>query len=289
MISICIPTYNTDCRQLLKELSSQTQSLDVEYEVIVADDHSKKHHNLNEATCNKIGFTYLKSKKNIGRVATRIKLAKKSKYKYLLFIDADMIPRSESFLKKYQECIFSRNKVTFGGYAYGQNESKKHLLRYKYGVKREEIESRFRVKKPFKHIYSGNVLIAKEFFFKTNHIDKNRYGLDYAFSVSLKKLGVIPVHIDNETYHMGIESNIAFLEKTKEGSKTMFWLYKTNQVSEYDNKLIYTYKKIERWYLLGFFKFMGGWLINPVERRLAKNKAPMFFFDFYRLYYFTLG
>lgn len=289
MISICIPTYNTDCSPLLDELHNQKNFLDKDYEVIVLDDCSNLYQNLIEEKCKDNKFTYFRNDQNLGRVATRVKLAKKSKYTYLLFIDADMIPKRKSFLKKYQGCIFSKDKVVFGGYAYKQSENKAHFLRSNYGKKREEKKAKMRSKSPYKHIYSGNVLIEKKLFLETNHIDQNRYGLDYSFSVSLKKIKIKPVHIDNETYHMGIESNVEFLEKSKEGVKTMYWMYKNNLMTEHDNNLIYTYRTIERWHLLGLFKKIGRLIIKPTERLLAKNKAPLFFFDFYRLYFFSIN
>ncbi len=289
MISICIPTYNTDCSPLLDELHNQKDFLDKDYEVIVLDDCSNLYQNLIEKKCTDNNFTYFRNDQNLGRVATRVKLAKKSKYTYLLFIDADMIPKRKSFLKKYQDFIFSKDKVIFGGYAYKQSENKAHFLRSNYGKKREEKKAKIRSKSPYKHIYSGNVLIEKKLFLETNHIDQNRYGLDHSFSISLKKLKIKPVHIDNETYHMGIERNVEFLEKSKEGVKTMFWMYKNNLMTEHDNNLVYTYKTIERWHLLGLFKKIGRLIIKPVERLLAKNKAPLFFFDFYRLYFFSIN
>ena len=289
MISICIPTYNTDCSPLLDELHNQKDFLDKDYDIIVLDDCSNLYQNLIEKKCTENNFTYFRNDQNLGRVATRVKLAKKSKYTYLLFIDADMIPKRKSFLKKYQDFIFSKDKVIFGGYAYKQSENKAHFLRSNYGKKREEKKAKIRSKSPYKHIYSGNVLIEKKLFLETNHIDQNRYGLDYSFSISLKKLKIKPVHIDNETYHMGIERNVEFLEKSKEGVKTMFWMYKNNLMTEHDNNLVYTYKTIERWHLLGLFKKIGRLIIKPVERLLAKNKAPLFFFDFYRLYFFSIN
>ena len=66
-------------------------------------------------------------------------------------------------------------------------------------------------------------------------------------------------------------------------------MYKNNLMTEHDNNLVYTYKTIERWHLLGLFKKIGRLIIKPVERLLAKNKAPLFFFDFYRLYFFSIN
>ena len=46
---------------------------------------------------------------------------------------------------------------------------------------------------------------------------------------------------------------------------------------------------LKKWRLLGVFKWAGTLLIKPVEKLLLKNRAPMFFLDFYRLYHFSVS
>ena len=118
MISICIPTYNTDCTGLLKSLNNQIKSLDTIIEIIVIDDGSTLHQVSNKAACSSMGFIHIENKENLGRVASRKKLAEMSKYQYLLFIDADMIPKNETFLIKYHDFALTKAQVVFGGYAY---------------------------------------------------------------------------------------------------------------------------------------------------------------------------
>ncbi len=289
MISICIPTYNTDCTGLLKSLSKQIKSLDAIIEVIVFDDGSTLHQLSNKTVCNSMGFLHIEHKENLGRVASRKKLAEMSKHQYLLFIDADMIPKNTTFLKKYHDFALTQAQVVLGGYAYEKDGSNKNLLRYKYGIKREEKKAVIRTKRPFKNIYSGNVLIKKELFLKTNKVKNNRYGLDCVFSASLRNLKIIPIHIDNETYHNGIESNTEFLKKAREGVKTIAWLYQKNEITYRDNGLVYVFNMIEKIGLVGIFKLIGQIAVKPVESLLSKNKAPLFLFDLYRLYHFAAG
>jgi glycosyltransferase involved in cell wall biosynthesis len=287
LISICIPTHNTDCTGLLKSLSKQIKSLDAIIEVIVFDDGSTLHQLSNKTVCNSMGFLHIEHKENLGRVASRKKLAEMSKHQYLLFIDADMIPKNTTFLTKYHDFALTQAQVVLGGYAYEKDGSNKNLLRYKYGIKREEKKAVIRTKRPFKNIYSGNVLIKKELFLKTNKVKNNRYGLDCVFSASLRNLKIIPIHIDNETYHNGIESNTEFLKKAREGVKTIAWLYQKNEITYRDNGLVYVFNMIEKIGLVGIFKLIGQIAVKPVESLLSKNKAPLFLFDLYRLYHFT--
>jgi hypothetical protein len=64
------------------------------------------------------GFVHIENKENLGRVASRKKLAEMSKYQYLLFIDADMIPKNTTFLTKYHDFALTQAQVVLGGYAY---------------------------------------------------------------------------------------------------------------------------------------------------------------------------
>lgn len=272
---------------MLTVLSLQIKSLDADVEIIVFDDGSTVHHMSNKTVCGKMGFEHIENKENLGRVVSRKKLAEMSRYQYLLFIDADMIPKNATFLKKYLDFALTQTQVVFGGYAYEKDGNNRNLLRYKYGIKREEKKAAIRTKRPFKNIYSGNVLIKKEIFLKTNLVNDNRYGLDCVFSASMKNLKINPIHIDNETYHKGIESNVVFLKKAREGAKTISWLYENNEITYRDNGLVYVFNMIQKTGLVGLFKLIGQIAIKPIENLLSKNKAPLFLFDLYRLYHFT--
>ena len=52
MISICIPIYNFDVRQLVISLHKQAQNLKVRSEIILIDDFSNEHYrNINSKVC----------------------------------------------------------------------------------------------------------------------------------------------------------------------------------------------------------------------------------------------
>jgi hypothetical protein len=69
----------------------------------------------------------------------------------------------------------------------------------------------------------------------------------------------------------------------------MSWLYQHNQITHQDNKLIRVFKLIEKWRLMALFKWIGKIIIVPMEKLLIKNKAPIIFLDFYRLYHFSVA
>lgn len=261
--------------------------MNTDIEVLVIDDGSSIHHDENKLKCFEHGFKYSVNSVTIGRVGTRILLAKDSKNKHLLFLDADMLPKSTSFLETYVKCLLSSEDAVFGGYAYESYEKSNALLRNKYGKKREEKKALLRNKKPYLNIFSGNMLIKKSVFLRTNILNKNKYGLDLLFAAQLEKLDIIPLHIDNETLHRGIESNAIFLNKTKQAVKTLHDLHQNNLVSEKTSQLIKAFLWLKKLYLLNAFKIVANIFIASTEKFLLKNKAPLFLLDFYKLYHFV--
>jgi hypothetical protein len=274
---------------LVSELHRQAKNEGIVYEILCFDDGSTLEIVENQKINSLTNSTFKKFDSNIGRTAIRNLMAQKASFEYLLFLDADMFPKSADFLKNYvaELHITKDSQAVFGGCAYNSLNQKRDLLRFRYGQKREEQPAILRNKKPFKNIYSGNVLIHKPLFIATNTILKSRYGLDLFFSSQLQRMKCIPKHIDNEVYHNGLESNAAFLKKSKEGVKTIWWLYKNNHISEEQSQLIVAHRWLKKWKVVKLFRVLGSDFINPVERLLKKNKAPLVFFDFYRLYYYV--
>lgn len=289
MLSILIPTYNYNAHPLVSELHRQAENEGIVYEVLCFDDGSTLEIVENQKINSLTNSTFKKFDSNIGRTAIRNLMAQKASFEYLLFLDADMFPKSADFLKNYvaELHISKDSQAVFGGCAYNSLNQKRDLLRFRYGQKREEQPAILRNKKPYKNIYSGNVLIHKPLFIATNTILKSRYGLDLFFSSQLHRIKCIPKHIDNEVYHNGLESNAAFLKKSKEGVKTIWWLYKNNHISEEQSQLIVAHRWLKKWKVVKLFRVLGSVFIDPVERLLKKNKAPLVFFDFYRLYYYV--
>ena len=164
MLSICIPVYNTDCSALLELLAKQIEQLHEVVEVLVCDDFSTNYKQKNIAVCERNGFSFFENKENLGSISTRIKMAKISSFNWLLFIDSDMMPVNNKYLLNYIRNRKSAS-VVFGGYRY-KKDYRKTQLRKNYGISREEKTAYERNQKPFKYVFSGNMLIQKEIFIK---------------------------------------------------------------------------------------------------------------------------
>lgn len=289
MLSICIPVYNYNALPLAKEMVRQAEIEGVDFEILCYDDGSTLFEEQNKRTGSLTNVTYKKFSSNIGRTAIRQKLANDSRFDWLLFVDADMMPKTERFIKDYlvHQKKSPERAVFFGGYTYKSTIKSKKLLRYRYGKKREEIAAKRRSEKPYKNVLSGNVFIKKSLFLEVNAILQNRYGLDPLFSARLQDLKIVPSHIDNEVYHNGLETNSSFLEKSKEGAKTIGWLYHNNHITKNQSQLVCAYEWLRKQKLLGIFKTLSKCTIKTTEKLLSTGRGPLFLFDFFRLYYFT--
>lgn len=286
MLSVLIPTYNYNIQQLVKLLSLQLSEVDFEYEILVLDDGSSKQDifSSNQTIENLPNCFYHKNNKNIGRTATRQKLATLAKFEYLLFMDADVLPKDKSFIKKFN--IKAQTKdIVFGGIVYSNNRPEEDkILRWKYGKSRECKSVNARERHLYLSIISQCFLIKKRLFIEVNGFSHNKYGLDVLFSQNLENKKVSILHINNPVVHHGLETNAVFIAKTINGLKTLFELEQSGEIPN-------TYRPIQKARMfLSNYKLSSIFLniTRPFEKMILKNlhsqNPSLFLFDVYRLY-----
>ncbi|HET8884785.1 MAG TPA: glycosyltransferase, partial [Salinimicrobium sp.] len=95
MLSVLIPTYNYNIFPLVEKIHGLFTRENIGFEIICLDDGSgneeinKKNHQINAFS----NSSFSELEKNIGRSSIRNLLAKKASYDWLLFLDADVIPK----------------------------------------------------------------------------------------------------------------------------------------------------------------------------------------------------
>ena len=288
MISILIPTYNYNVYPLVLELHKQCLACGIKFEILCLDDASVDFTTENQGINVLSNCQYILSLKNSGRTSSRNKLANKAIYKCLLFLDADVIPVNSNFINNYMSFIDKQYQVVFGGYCYDKDIEPKYdcRFRYKYGKLREEKTALERNSVPYKYIFSGNLFIQKETFLATNYPHNDaHYGMDIYFIYQLFINKIQIFHIENPIYHLGLETNQIFFEKSLKAveSRKQF-LVECDQIEKI-NPLIKGYKKIKQYHLLPiailFFKFSEPFL----KKRILNENPSLFCFDIYRLGY----
>lgn len=228
--SLLIPVCDYDIIALVHSMKSCLNKFPEFLEIIIGDDGSTTENHAKYKALEGGGLRVIRSKKNIGRSAIRNKLALEAKGDYLLFIDADtMVPSTaEIYLKNWIESI-PLARVISGGILYHQSPpgDPDKMLRWKYGINREQKKATQRNKHPHASFSSFNFLIDKTIFSTLRFNEElKQYGHeDTLFSYQLKKAGIEIIHIDNGLYHEGLESNGEFLHKTKQGLENLSRLF----------------------------------------------------------------
>ncbi len=289
MLSILIPTYNYNAFPLAETIERQALKLGIVFEIICIDDGSFSPLNIENQKINYLtNCKFIENIKNIGSKANRQLLAQKSHYDWLLFLDADVIPKHDNFIETYLKEFNNKAEAIFGGFAYYDTKpNKDKRLRYTFGKRREEVFALIRNKNPYKVIISANFLIKKKLYLKINHkYLLNLYGLDYLFGALLKFNKIVVNHIDNEVYHLGIDDNLAYLEKTRKAVETLSYLYGLKKIQSNKISLLKAFRILRN---LGLTKIFGKVILKfnlRIEKNLMSKQPNIFLFDLYRLGYF---
>ncbi|WP_456420940.1 glycosyltransferase family 2 protein [Lutibacter sp.] len=292
MLSILIPTFNYPIINLVSELHSQLVLARIKFEIICIDDASSNYYLQNDTLKNLKNVSLQKLPKNIGRSKIRNLLASKAIYDWLLFLDADVIPKDKDFINVYLRCIESKDAQVFcGGIAYENKKPEaRKMLRWVYGKKREEIDLEIRKRNPYKYFFGANFLIHKSIFETVkfnNQIVK--YGYEDVFFVEDMRRNVIMLqHIDNEVYHMGIELSSVFLHKIKQAMENLHHLNSQYVLKSDKIKVLKFYKKVHSYKLNWVFSSVFVVFHKLFEYNLKSRWPSMFILDVYKLTYLFL-
>jgi glycosyltransferase involved in cell wall biosynthesis len=289
MLSVLIPIYNFNTTELVASIHQQLKLGSIEFEIICVCDASTKF-NLENETIKKFSNTELISlKKNIGRSKIRNLLVAKSNYDWLLFLDADVFPKKDLFVKRYLDCISNNGEKVFcGGIIYKtEKPDNNKMLRWVYGKNREEISVNIRSERPYQYVSGANFLINKSIFeFIKFNEEIIEYGYeDVLFIEDLKNSNIEISHLENPVFHLGIESNLVFLNKTKEGVENLLYISSNNILKGDNLKLLKTFEILKKCNLNLVFSKVFLIFQKSIEQNLLSKKPSLFLFDIFKLGY----
>jgi len=288
MLSILIPTYNYNVYPLVLELHEQCMECGIEFEIIVIDDCSKTIFLENKKINGLDNSKYEVLESNIGRSKIRNLLARKAKFKWLLFLDSDVLPKNENFISTYISHINSDQKVVNGGLLYQEHQpEKKKLLRWVYGKNREALDYKTREENPYLSCLTLNFLIHSSIFQKVsfNETIPNLRHEDTLFSYNLMQQNITIEHIDNPIYHYGLDDFEIAIKKENESLSALKYLI-DHQLLPPDyvriSKVLAEIKKLKLVFAFVFFHKMTRFLFL---KNLASENPSLLIFDLYRLGY----
>ncbi|MCK5815597.1 MAG: glycosyltransferase family 2 protein [Flavobacteriaceae bacterium] len=290
MISVLIPLYNYDIQLLINNLKKQFKTIKSDWEIIISDDASESKFRVQNLAyiekINKPNIILFQQKINIGNGPNRNFLIEKANFDWLLFLDADVLPVNNNFLSVYiHKMKATEQDIIAGNIIYDNNNPLPHLLRWKYGKKKEQVSFLKRKKKPVLNVRGANFAIKKLVAQKLNFpILQAKYGLvDTRFFLQFKFSQIYV--IENPVYHLGIEENNIYLQKTKQAVTNALFLMKNDYELSTMITLISKYKKIRVFNKA--LSFLYTLLHKPLETNLLSDTPSVTMFQLYKILYIS--
>jgi hypothetical protein len=157
-------------------------------------------------------------------------------------------------------------------------------------VKTEEKSAVIRNTKPNAQFSTFNFLIARKLFLsiRFNELLKNYGHEDTIFGLELKEKGVNIFHIDNPLYHLGIDTNKVYLQKTRQGVQNLKILldkYPNHQELIDNLRLLRYYNLLEKTYTTLFFFGLYSFTKHLMLLNFNSRRPSLTLFNLYKLGY----
>ncbi len=285
MISVLIPIYNFDVRQLVRDLHQQLAELAIPFEIICLDDGSTRYFKtLNHEIATLLHAAYEELPENLGRSRIRNALAERAQFTYLLFLDCDSRVPDKHYIRRYVEHL-QPDLLLYGGRSYATTppDQPKLFFHWHYGTRREQLPPTQRGLRPYHAFMTNNFLIPKNIFQIIRFDERlTQYGHeDTLFGMELEKRSVRILHLDNPLEHIGLEDTETFLNKTRQGIQNLARLSK--QYPELDTKILRIYRRLKQWNLTGLLYLILKATQPFIMYNLKSGNPNLKLFDLYKL------
>lgn len=285
MLSILIPVYEFDIRDLVQTLQQQCVSAGIAFEILCFDDGSQestRRNNQQIATLS--GVRYEDLPQNIGRSAIRNALAEAAQYDYLLFMDNDSKVVREDYITQYLSQV-KADRVICGGRSYAPTPPADAALylHWLYGSKREQILAAVRQQNPWHGFMTNNFLMPKALFqnigFDVQIVGYGHEDTLFGRELGLRKIEVL--HIDNPLEHVGLEDKETFLKKAGIAVRNLHAL--TLRSPDLDTRLLRAFRAVKRYRLAAFLLYALHDLQGIMLANLRSKHPSLLVLDVYKL------
>jgi len=290
MLSIVIPVYNYNVFPLVSELKKQADKLGIIYEILVQDDVSQEFISENSQINSLKNCVFSINVENLGRGKNINSLFAKSKYNYVLIMEADALPENKCYLKNYIELLSKSNpNVIFGGVKYPETiPPKEKLLRWKYGINREIKSLDHRLKHQYDFVFTWNLLLQKEILLQFPFPEFiHEYGYeDFIFIENLRFNSVPVTHIENCLIHHNTETSIDFIKKSERAVNNLHDLIHFNKIDAKKIRLSNLYTILKKLHLTRIVKGTYLKTKKQILTNLTSENPNLYLLDFYKLGYY---
>ena len=288
MLSVLVPIYNYNVYPLVSELHKQCTDCGIAFEILCQDDASHSSVNaINEKVNALTNCSFISLKKNLAHRENRNSLAAQAQFNYLLFIDGDSIIIDDNFIKKHIDNLLDFD-VVYGGRLHPEKcPSDNQKLRWKYGKFIEDKSAANRKKTPFQSLLFNNTVIKKACFNKVKFdTDIKKYGHDdtqLAYQLSLLHSKVN--HIENPVVHGDIDTNLVYLNKTKESLENLKSLYEEEKIDLEFVRMIQLYHFLKNTKITFIISKIHTFFEKQVVQNLTGKNPNLLLFNWFRVGY----
>ncbi|MBA5630618.1 glycosyltransferase family 2 protein [Moheibacter lacus] len=287
MLTVCIPVFNWDVSNLVKEIHRQCQLHDFEFEILAVDDCSTNQNTKIANTQIQLShFQLIQLQGNVGNAEARNILARSAKFDWLLFLDADMIPANDDFIANYlKEIQIADFDIMSGGILYENQVAPEFRLKWLHGKNTEE---QIQGKDPYLEIRGNNFLVRKEIFLENpfGGLPENYGYVDTHFGLKLKQAGAKVKIISNPCIHLGLETNQKFIEKFKKAIQNANWMMKNQPEMAENLRIVQMFKKLNKLGLIQPIAYVFKKSEKKLLRNLLSENPSLLAFQLYKLGYF---
>lgn len=294
MLSVLIPVFRYDVRDLVRELHRQCLQLEIPFEIRLLDDGSGESFcRINSEISELEDVIWEESPVNTGRSKVRNTLSEKAKYDWFWFLDCDGDARINPQLASTFWNAREEDTLISGGRVYQAEapENERLYLHWLWGSERELLDPVIRMKDPITSFLSNNFIIHRTLL-KKIPFDTQLVGYGYEdtlFAAELINAGYKIQHIKNPVLHAGIENSEDFLNKIEESLDNLFRLKELCAEKGISfpvrSKLMILFRLL---HFPLFRLFFAKWFIRNQphwRNQLLGRKPNLQIFDLYRLAY----
>ncbi|WGM39677.1 glycosyltransferase family A protein [Caulobacter sp. NIBR1757] len=219
-LSVLIPFLGDDPAQLARELAAQS----AEIEIVLLDDGGK-----DGDLAARIAETvqalpcparFVRLAANVGRARGRNRLASEARAPHLLFLDADMLPDSETFVADWLAVAAGDAAVAFGGFSFQRTPvDPRFALHRAMALRSDCLPADQRAQAPEKHVFTSNLLVHRDVF-EAVAFDERFTGwgwedVEWAMRVA-RRWPILHPHIPAS--HLGLDTAPALIAKYRQSA-----------------------------------------------------------------------
>ena len=219
-LSVLIPFLGDDPAQLARELAAQS----AEIEIVLLDDGGK-----DGDLAARIAETvqalpcparFVRLAANVGRARGRNRLASEARAQHLLFLDADMLPDSPSFVADWLAVAGGDAAVAFGGFSFQRTPiDPRFALHRAMALRSDCLPADQRAAAPEKHVFTSNLLVHRDVF-QAVAFDERFTGwgwedVEWAMRVA-RRWPILHPHIPAS--HLGLDTAPALVAKYRQSA-----------------------------------------------------------------------